>query len=152
MLEKQIKGFFAYCKVAGFKERSIETLSLRLNEFGKFLKSSRFKNIQAVTYAHLSAFVADYKSPSIHVKKARIWTLWRFFHFLTLQGYLKKNIATDLPYPKIEDTVPKFPTIEEYNRILLRCSSQASAPFGLRNLIIIMMLGSWGFEPVPLLQ
>ena len=42
MLDKQIKGFLAYCKVAGFKERSIKTSSLRLNEFGEFLKSERF--------------------------------------------------------------------------------------------------------------
>ena len=75
MLEENFKGFISYCKVAGFKEKSIETLSLRLNEFNKFLKSKRFKNIQSVTYSHLSAFVADYKSPSIHIKKARIWTL-----------------------------------------------------------------------------
>ena len=59
MLVQKIKGFIAYCKVAGFKDKSIETLSLRLNEFNKFLKSKRLKNIQSVTYSHLSAFVAD---------------------------------------------------------------------------------------------
>ena len=86
MLEENIKGFISYCKVAGFKEKSIETLSLRLNEFNKFLKSKRFKNIQSVTYPHLSAFVAGYKSPSIHIKKARIWTLRQFFHFFKRQA------------------------------------------------------------------
>ena len=65
MLEENFKGFLAYCKITGFKEKSIETLSLRQNEFNKFLKSKRFKNIQSVTYSHLSAFIADYKSPSI---------------------------------------------------------------------------------------
>ena len=85
MLEKQIKGFLAYCKVAGFKERSIETLSLRLYGFNKFLKSNRFSRIQSITYAHLSTFVAGYKTPSIHVKKARIWTLRQLFHYLTLK-------------------------------------------------------------------
>ena len=52
MLVQKIKGFIAYCKVAGFKDKSIETLSLRLNEFNKFLKSKRLKNIQSVTYSH----------------------------------------------------------------------------------------------------
>ena len=79
MLEQKIKGFIDYCKVAGFKEKSIETLSLRLKEFNQFLKSKRFKSIQSVTYSHLSAFVADYKSPSVHVKKSRIWSLHQFF-------------------------------------------------------------------------
>lgn len=60
-----------YCKVAGFKEKSLETLLIRIHEFNKFLKSKRFSNIRSVKYAHISAFVADYKSPSVHVKKCR---------------------------------------------------------------------------------
>ena len=70
MLEENFKGFISYCKVAGFKERSIETLSLRLNEFRKFLKFKRLARIRSITYAHLSAFVAKYKSPSIHNKES----------------------------------------------------------------------------------
>jgi integrase/recombinase XerC len=146
MLDKKIKGFIGYCKVAGFKEKSIETLSLRLNEFNRFLKSKRFNNIQSVSYSHLSAFVADYQSPSIHIKKARIWSLHQFFHFLRLKGHIKDNIAMDLPYPKIEKTVPHFLTIDEYNRILLYCSAHSHNLLGLRNLIIIMMLGLLGLR------
>jgi len=146
MLDDKIKGFIAYCKVAGFKDKSIETLSIRLNEFNRFLKSKRFKNIQSLTYSHLSAFVADYNSPSVHVKKARIWTLRQFFHFLKLKSYIKENIATELPYPKIEKTVPHFLTIDEYNRILLYCSANANHLLGLRNLIIIMILGLLGLR------
>jgi len=146
MLDQKLKGFIAYCKVAGFRDKSIETLSLRLNEFNKFLKSKRFKIIQSVTYAHLSAFVADYKSPSVHVKKARIWSLHQFFHFLKLKGHIKENIAMDLPYPKMEKAVPQFLTIEEYNRILSHCASRVKQAFGLRNLIIIMMLGMLGLR------
>jgi len=146
MLEDKIKGFIAYCKVVGFKDKSIETLALKLNEFNRFLKSKRFKNIQSVTYSHLSAFVADYKFPSVHVKKARIWSLHQFFHFLKLKGHIKDNIAMDLPYPKIEKTIPHFLTIDEYNRILLFCSAHSNHVLGLRNLIIIMMLGLLGLR------
>ena len=91
MLEDKIKGFIAYCKVAGFKDKSLETFSLRLNEFNKFLNSKRFRNIQSVTYSHLSAFVADFKSPSVHIKKARIWSLHQFFHFLKLKCHRVRN-------------------------------------------------------------
>ena len=146
MLAHKIKGFIAYCKVAGFKEKSRETLSLRLNEFNKFLKSKRFKNIQSVAYSHLSAFVADYKTPSVHVKKARIWSLHQFFHYLKLKGHIKDNIAMDLLYPKMEKTVPQFLTIEEYNRILSHCASRVNQAFGLRNFIIILMLGLLGLR------
>ena len=30
----------------------------------------------------------------------------QFYHFLTLQRHVPKNIALGLPYPKIEKTVP----------------------------------------------
>ena len=118
MLDTKIKGFIDYCKVAGFKDKTIEVLSLRLNEFNRFLKSKRLRKVQSITYSHLSVFVADYHSPSVHVKKARVWSLRHFFHFLRLKGYVRENIALDLPYPKIEKTVPHFLTVNEFSRIL----------------------------------
>jgi len=90
--------------------------------------------------------VADYSSPSVHIKKARIWTLRQFFHYLKLKGYIRENIATELPYPKIEKTIPYFLTIDEYNRILRYCSANSNHVLGLRNLIIIMMLGLLGLR------
>ncbi len=41
MLTEQINGFIEYCKVIGFKERSIQALSIRLKDFNKFLKTKR---------------------------------------------------------------------------------------------------------------
>ena len=146
MLEKQINGFIEYCKVSGFRDKSIESLSIRLNQFNNFLKTARLRKIKSITYRHLSRFVADYKNPSIHVKKARIWSLRQFFHYLKLNGYVNENIATDLPYPKIEKTVPLFLTVREYNRILHHCSKNAATFIGLRNLIIVMMLGLLGLR------
>jgi len=146
MLDRQIKGFIQYCKVCGFKERSIQALAIRLNDFNKFLKIKRISRIRSVTYAHLSVFIADYKNPSIHVKKSRIWSLRQFFHYLKLNGFVKENIATALPYPKIEKTVPHFLITDEYNRILHHFSARANSVSGLRNLLIIMMLGLLGLR------
>jgi len=142
MLEKQINGFIEYCKVSGFRDKSIESLSIRLNQFNNFLKTARLRKIKSITYRHLSRFVADYKNPSIHVKKARIWSMRQFFHYLKLNGYVNENIATDLPYPKIEKTVPNFLTISEYNLILHYCSKNAATFI----LIIIMILGLLGLR------
>lgn len=146
MLEKHIKGFLRYCKVSGFKERSIQALTIRLNDFNNFLKTERLCSIGSITYSHLSAFVADYRLPSIHVKKSRIWSLRQFFHYLKLNGIVRKNIATDLPYPKIEKTVPHFLTIDEYNRILHHFTDCVNTIQGMRNLIIIMMMGILGLR------
>lgn len=146
MLNQQISGFIGYCKVSGFKAKSIESLSMRLNEFNTFVQKARLRKIKAITYRHLRRFVADYRRPSIHIKKARIWCLRQFYHYLKLKGHVAENIATALPYPKIEKTVPHFLTQAQYNRILAHCSEKATSPMGLRNLIIIMLLGTVGLR------
>jgi len=146
MLEKQVNGFIAYCKVSGFKDKSIESLSLNLNKFKIFLSKIHVRSIKKVTYRHLLSFVADFQSPSIHTKKARVWALRQFFHFLKLHSLVDENIATAIPYPKIEKTVPQFLTMDEYNRILSHCSKKAYTRLGIRNLVIILMLGLLGLR------
>ncbi len=79
MLDKQVSGVIAYCKVSGFRAKSIQSLSTRLNEFNAFVKKVRLRKIKSIGYRHLSRFVADYNQLSIHIKKARIWSLRLLF-------------------------------------------------------------------------
>jgi len=102
MLHRQINQFLDY------STRSIQTLTARLNEFDIFLKTQRIRSIKRVRYRHLNDFAADYNSPPIHVTKSRVWALRQFYHFLTLHRIVPENIATGLPYPKIEKTVPRY--------------------------------------------
>ncbi len=118
MLHRYCNQFLDYCRLADFSIRSIQALTARLNEFETYLKLKRIRSVKRITYRHLIDFVADYKEPSIHVKKSRVWTLRQFFHFLTLHRHTPKNIALKLPYPKIEKTVPQFLTPDEYNRLI----------------------------------
>jgi len=146
MLKTEIEHFLTYCKVSDFSGKSIETFTIRLNEFNEFLKTTTAASIKEISYQHLRRFVADFKTPSIHIKKARVWSLRQFFHFLKLNGLVCENIALDIPYPKIEKTVPHFLTIDEYNRILQYFFKKAIDFSGLRNLVIIMMLGLLGLR------
>jgi integrase/recombinase XerC len=146
MLEQHINGFIEYCKVSGFRVKSIESLSTRLNNFNNFIQENHLESIQEITYRHLLAFLADYRRPSIHIKKARVWALRQFFHFLKLHSVVDENIATSIPYPKIEKTVPHFLTIDEYNKILSHLSQKADTPLGIRNLVIILILGLLGLR------
>ena len=118
MLYRYINQFVEYCQLADFSVRSIQALDIRLNEFKEFLKSQRIQSVKEITYLRLVDFVADYKDPSIHVRKSRVRTLRQFYHFLTLHRYVPQNIALKLPYPKIEKTVPQFLTINEYNSLI----------------------------------
>ncbi|MDO9565456.1 MAG: tyrosine-type recombinase/integrase [Candidatus Desulfaltia sp.] len=146
MLHHYINQFLGYCQLADFSVRSIQALAIRLNEFEAFLKSQRIQSVKKVPYRHLIDFVADYKTPSIHVRKSRVWMLRQFYHFLTLHRIVAENIATGIPYPKIEKTVPQFLTIDEYNRLIHYFSRKAQDILELRNLIIIMLLGMLGLR------
>jgi len=146
MLHRYCKQFLDCCELADFPVRSIPALTIRLNEFKVFLKSQRIRSVKKITYRHLINFVADYKEPSVHVRKSRIWKLRQFFHFLTLHQHIPKNIALKLPYPKIEKTVPQFLTPDEYNRLICHFSERADSSMGLRNLIIIVLLGTLGLR------
>ncbi len=108
MLHQYVQQFLSYCQIASFSERSMGTLTARLKEFNVFIKSKRVKSPRAIAYTHLIDFVSDFKFPSVHVKKSRVWAVKQFFHFLVLNQWASKDIARNLPYPKIDRTVPKW--------------------------------------------
>jgi integrase/recombinase XerC len=56
-----------------------------------------------------------------------------------LHRHIQKNIAFEIPYPKIEKTVPQFLTPDQYNRLICHFSEQPDSSMGLRKLIIIML-------------
>ena len=150
MLHRVIQDFLSYCRLADFSHRSLQALAIRLNEFADFLKSQRIRSTKQVSYLNLIAFVADFNTPSIHVRKSRVWALRQFYHFLTLHHKVAENLATGLAYPKIEKTVPQFLTQAEYNRLIRYFSTRANDLWGLRNLIILLLLGTLGLRTTTL--
>ena len=80
MLHRYVKQFLDYCQIAGFSGRSLKTLTARLNEFNDFIIPKKLKAPKDITYTHLIDFLSDFKLPSVHVKKSRVWTLRQFFH------------------------------------------------------------------------
>ena len=84
MLYLYINQFLEYCRLVDFSVRSIQALTIRLNELANFLKIQRIQSVKRVRYRHLIDFTADYNAPSIHVTKSRVWTLRQFYHFLML--------------------------------------------------------------------
>jgi len=150
MLHNNIAHFLHYCKNSNFSERSIDSLTFRLQEFNQFVNSSSIGTMCDIHYLQLSQFVADFKHPSAHVKKARVWALHQFFHYLKLQQVIEDNIALQLPYPKIEKTVPQFLTSDELHRILAYFAQQAIDLNGIRNLVLIMLLGFLGLRTATL--
>jgi len=119
---------------------------LKHKEFNQFLNASPVRSVCDIKFPHLVQFVTDFKQPSVHVKKARIWSLHQFFHYLKLQQLITDNIALNLPYPKIEKKIPQFLTTDEFKLILKHFVQHATTPIGLRNLVIISLLGFLGLR------
>jgi len=82
ILQQHITNFLDYCHHSDFSPRSIETLSWRLNEFNQFMQMQRCGTVDNINYQHLAQFIADYGQPSPSVKKARVWSLRQFCHYL----------------------------------------------------------------------
>jgi len=91
MLHGYCSQFLAYCQLADFSARSIQTLTIILNELANFLKIQRIRSVKRVRYRHLIDFTADFNAPLIHVTKSRVRTLRQFYHFLTLQRIIAEN-------------------------------------------------------------
>jgi site-specific recombinase XerD len=75
MLHSYIAQFLHYCQALNFPAKSLETLRCRLNEFKQYCQSLSLESVLTVTYRHLLTFVADFGSPSVHVRKSRVWAL-----------------------------------------------------------------------------
>ena len=69
MLHRYCSQFLAYCELADFSARSIQALSIRLNELATFLKIQKIQSVKKVRYRHIIDFTADFNVPSIHVTK-----------------------------------------------------------------------------------
>jgi len=145
MLQSNVTNFFRYCKIYHFSDSALEAFSTRLKEFDAFLTEHRIESIDQISYQHLIEFVAS-GNPSNHVKKVRVWTMRQFFHYLKFKKIIQRNIAKKLPYPKIEKSEPKFLSLEELKVILTFFLHQADSLFGLRNLVMIMMLSFLGIR------
>ena len=145
MLQENISDFLSACKQNNFPARSLQSLSQRLREFEAFFPSTTLRPVSEIRYEHLMNFVSS-GNASPHVKKQRVWTIRKFFHFLKVQGGISDNPAKGLPYPKIENKEPSFLCLAELKKILVFCLSRSHSLEGLRNLIIMMMLGFLGLR------
>ncbi len=52
MLHGDLGQFLEYCRLVDFSNRSIQALTVRLNEFVIFLKLNRIRSVKRVSYQH----------------------------------------------------------------------------------------------------
>ena len=57
MLDEEMRYFLEYCRISDFSKKSIESLSIRLNEFNEFLKTNTVISLIQISYQHLRRFI-----------------------------------------------------------------------------------------------
>ncbi len=144
--------FLNYCTIVNFFDRSQQSLSIRLNEFNTFVNTKSFSTITDLSYAHILLFITEYGDPSVHMIKSRIWTIKQFFHFLMLNGHIDFNPTLNMPYPKMPKTIPSFLTLKEFKKIIRYFMDRAGSFIGLRDFIIVLVLGILGIRTRALIR
>lgn len=139
MLLQSIVDFLIYCNACNFGVRSFKVFSSILPRFNEFISGLGIPSIGDIRYSHLLAFVVS-GNASVHSKKQRIWALHKYFHFLRLTELVTKNIATYLPYPKIDKKEPVFFTVTDLVTILRYFLDREKTLHKSRNILIVLML------------
>jgi hypothetical protein len=60
MLDEEMRYFLEYCRISDFSKKSIESLSIRLNEFNEFLKTTTVTSLIDISCQHLYCKSAVY--------------------------------------------------------------------------------------------
>lgn len=145
MLHQSILDFLSYCNACNFAVRSLKVFSSILPRFNKFIEELALASIKSIAYKHLLEFVTS-QDASIHLKKQRVWTLRKFFHFLRLKKLVTINIATSLPYPKIDKKEPAFLTVTELKSIMRYFLDREEPLSKSRNILIVLFLAFLGLR------
>jgi len=70
LLNLKIDNFLHYCQGSNFSDKSIESLSTRLNEFKKYISSTSIESLQEISHNHLLEFVTDFGNSSVEAAGA----------------------------------------------------------------------------------
>lgn len=146
MLTKNIAQFLEYFKSIGYSRKSLEGLNTQLGRFNSYLNEKGISSLTDISYSLLLDFITSGRATSRSVTKTRVWALKQFFQFLMLKGVISRNIAADLPYPRIEKKECQFLSLSDFQKLLTHLANQLQQKNGLRNLILFLLLGILGLR------
>lgn len=145
MLSEYIKVFEPYVKTYFDSEDSIKECLRYVRDFNTYLNLMKFSDVKQVQYHHLLNFTTsgDAGPPTI---KARSWAVNIFYAFLHIYNHIEYNIALDLPKIKVPKKEADFLTTEELTLIFNHLAGKTKQPYGLRNLIIFVLMAVLGLR------
>lgn len=126
-------------------ENSLEAYSRDLGRLAGFAEA-RGRALDALTLADLEAFVRELMTSGLSpASTARIVAAVRgYFKYLRLNGAIAVNPAEDLRSPRAFQTLPKFLSMEDVDRLL--AAPDVATPRGLRDRALIELLYATGLR------
>lgn len=152
-MEQNIQNFIAYMHET--KDTSANTeMSYRrdLMKAKAFLQEHDVKDLKSVSEQDLKDYISDltmqgFKPATI---SRNIASLKAFFHYLTAQGEVNKDISIGLRAPKIEKKVPEIMTSEEIDALLAQPSG--NSPKEIRDKAMLELLYATGIRVTELIS
>lgn len=126
-------------------ENSLEAYSRDLGRLAGFAEAQG-RALDALTLADLEAFVRELMTSGLSpASTARIVAAVRgYFKYLRLNGAIAVNPAEDLRSPRAFQTLPKFLSMEDVDRLL--AAPDVATPRGLRDRALIELLYATGLR------
>ncbi|MFA5228638.1 MAG: site-specific tyrosine recombinase/integron integrase [Candidatus Paceibacterota bacterium] len=140
-IKKYIEQFLHYLEVErGFSPRTIKAYDYDLIKFTDFLIENKKETIESIKKVDIRSFLSDLAKNNAEITRARkLSTIKSFFKYLSREGILEINPASDIETPKIPEKEPCYLTQEEYQKLLSVIQIEAKPYYNLRDLAIVTL-------------
>jgi len=146
-LEQSVEQFLIYASVErGLAGNTIESYRFDLRNFTEYAKSLGKKEIEEMERPDISHYLeAIHQSGYAPATMAQhIACLKSFYHFLTVEELVKKDLAATLETPKLAQLFPHILSQEQAAQLLSR--PDGSTPLGLRDRALLETLYATGIR------
>ncbi|MCS6817208.1 MAG: site-specific tyrosine recombinase XerD [Blastocatellia bacterium] len=140
-----VREFLTYLRIErGLSANTIEAYRRDLERVATWAQTERQKDLLSLSREDLREFLRWMSEQGFEVGSVTrcIVTLRNFFRFLILDGFLKSDPTISLQTPRSWQTLPRFLTIEEVNRLLEQ--PDVTRDIGVRDRAILEVLYATG--------
>jgi len=152
-MEQSIQSFIAYMHETKATSTNTEMSYERdLKKADSFLRSHGVNDLKSISEQDLKDYIDDlngqgFKPATI---SRNIASLKAFFHYLTAQGLVDKDISLSLHAPKIEKKIPEIMTNDEIDALLSQPSGDT--PKEIRDKAMLELLYATGIRVTELIS
>ncbi|MFC1476587.1 tyrosine-type recombinase/integrase [Fibrobacterota bacterium] len=135
-------------KSRNLSERSLKELGMHLGKLNTYCIKQEIRTFDEMTPAFLKDFLLAYNPDgSASLGKALVWTLRKFFSFLTLNQLIPENSAQSLKHPKISPMakLPQYLSAGEL-RTLMETTAKTRSLLDMTVLSLLATVGARSHE------